>query len=66
MNDTVNLWVLGKYFIQLLLIRNVTLVVLRALARDQLDAIDAFFRGIVEVVNNDDVVVSLEKSDDGE
>lgn len=36
------------------------------MASDELDAVDDFGRGVVEVVDDDNLVASFEESDDGE
>ena len=43
MNHIINIRMLGKDFQQPSLIRDVDVVELRSLARDELDAVDAFF-----------------------
>lgn len=63
-DDAVDVWVLREDFIKGRLVGDVHLVECRALASDELDAIEAFLRGIVQVVDDDDVVASFLKSDD--
>jgi len=38
----------------------------RALAGDELNAVENFVRGIVEIVDNDDFIASLKEGDTGE
>ena len=66
MNHIVNVWVLLKHFVQLLLVGDVQRVVLGPLAADELDAVQDLLGGVVEVVDDDDLIVSLEKGKSGE
>ena len=66
MNDRVDLWVFREDFVQGLLVCNVHVVEGRALSGDELDAVDDFLLSIVEVVDDDDIVVGLEKGKDCE
>ena len=66
MNHIVNVWVLLKHFVQLLLVGDIQRVVLRPLAADELDAVQDLLGGVVEVVDDDDLVVGLEKGKGGE
>lgn len=52
--------------VQLLLVGNVRRVVLRPLAADELNAVEHLLGGVVEVVNDDDLVVGLEESKSSE
>ena len=61
MNDIVNIRVLLEHLIQGLLIGDVERVVLGFLAADQLNAVQDLFGGVVEVVDDDDLVVCLEE-----
>ena len=61
MDDIVNIRVLLKHLIQLLLIGDVQRVVLGPLAADELDAVEDLLGGVVEVVDDDDLVVCLEE-----
>jgi hypothetical protein len=65
-NDIVNIRVLLEHLIQGLLIGDVERVVLGFLAADQLNAVQDLFGGVVEVVDDDDLVVGLEESERGE
>jgi len=65
-DDIVDVWVLLKHLIQLLLIGDVQRVVLGPLAADELDAVEDFLGGVVEVVDDDDLVVGLKKGECGE
>jgi len=64
--DTVDIRVHLKHLIQLLLIRDVALYVLGLLAADQLYPVDDFGRGVVQVVNDDDLVVGFEQGEGSE
>lgn len=66
MNDIVDIRVLLEHLIQGLLIGDVERVVLGSLAADQLDAVQDLLGGVVEVVDDDDLVVGLEESERGE
>ena len=66
MDDIVDIRVLLEHLIQLLLIGDVQRVVLGPLAADELDAVEDLLRGVVEVVDDDDLVVGLEESERGE
>ena len=66
MNDIVDIRVLLKHLVQGLLIGDVERVVLGSLAADQLDAVQDLLGGVVEVVDDDDLVVGLEKGEGGE
>ena len=66
MNDIVDIRVLLKHLVQGLLIGDVERVVLGSLAADQLDAVQDLLGGVVEVVDDDDLVVGLEESERGE
>ena len=66
MNDIVNVWVLVKDLVESGFVGDVALVEGRALAADELDAVDDFSRRVVEVVDNDDLVVCLEQGEGGE
>lgn len=63
MDDIVNVRVLLEDLVEGSLVLDVELVELGSLAADELDAVDDFRVGVVEVVNNDDLVVSLEESE---
>jgi hypothetical protein len=65
-DNIVDIRVLLEHLVQLLLIGNVQRVVLRPLAADELDAVEDLLGGVVEVVDDDDLVVGLEKSEGGE
>ena len=65
-DDIVNIRVLLEHLIQLLLIGDVQRVVLGPLAADELDAVEDLLGGVVEVVDDDDLVVGLEESERGE
>lgn len=65
-NDTVDIRVLLKHLVQLLLIGDIAGVELGSLAADELDAVEDFVRGVVEVVDDDDLVVGLEEGEGSE
>jgi hypothetical protein len=58
----VDVWVLAEDLVQSSLIGDVDLVECRSLAADELDAVDDLGGGVVEVVDDDDFVVSFEES----
>jgi hypothetical protein len=61
MDDAVNVWVFGEDLVQLFFVCNVKFVVLGSATADELYAVEDFCGGIVEVVDNDDVIVGFEK-----
>lgn len=65
-DDIVDIWVLREDFVKLLLVGNVALVVFGALAGDELDAVEDFVGGVVEVVDDYDLVVCFEEGECGE
>jgi hypothetical protein len=65
-NDIVDIRVLLEHLIQCLFIGDVERVVLGSLAADQLDAVQDLLGGVVEVVDDNDLVVGLEESERGE
>lgn len=66
MDDTVDGRVLGEDLVDGLLVGEVDLVEVGATAADQLNAVEGDLGGVVEVVDNDDIVVVLEESEGGE
>jgi hypothetical protein len=62
----VDIGVLLEHLVQLLLIGDVQFVVLRLLAADELDTVQNLFRRVVKVVDDDNLVISLEKGESGE
>ena len=60
MNDAVDIWVLRKDVVELGFVGDIHRVEFGALAGDELDAVDALFRGIVKVVDDDDLVAGFE------
>lgn len=66
MDHIVNVGVLGKDFVELLLIGDVAVVVLGSLAADEFDSAQHFGVGVVEVVDDDDFVVCFEEGEGGE
>jgi hypothetical protein len=65
-NHIVNIRVLLKHLVQLLLIGDVQSVVFGPLAADELDAVEDLLGGVVKVVDDDDLVIRLEKGKCGE
>lgn len=65
-DDIVDIRVLLEHLIQLLLVGDIQRVVLGPLAADELDAVEDLLGGVVEVVDDDDLVVGLEKGEGGE
>ena len=61
MDHTVNIRMRLEDLVEVLLFPNVDIVELRSLARDKLNSIDCFFGRIEQVVNNNDLVASLEE-----
>lgn len=59
MYDAVNIWMRLEDLIKVLLFPDIDVEVFRSFAADELNAIDDFFRSIVEIVHNHDFVVSL-------
>jgi hypothetical protein len=57
----VDVWVLLEDFVQRSLICDIDLVEGRPLAADELDAVYDFLGGVVEVVDDDDLVIGFEK-----
>lgn len=65
-DDIVNIRMFIEDLVQPRLVRDITAVEYGSLAADELDAVQALFGGIVQVVDDDDLVVSLEKGKSGE
>lgn len=65
-NDAVNVAVLLEDGIEGLLVGDIALGILGLLAADQLNAVDDFLGGVVEVVNDDDLVAGFEEGEGGE
>lgn len=63
MNDTVNLGVLVEDGVEAGLVRHVDFVEGGALAREKFNAVDSNLGGVVETIDNDDIVAVLEKSE---
>jgi len=60
-NDIVNVWVFLEDLVECCLICDVALVKGWSLAANELNAVYDFWRGVVEVVDDDDLVICLEK-----
>lgn len=65
-DDRVNSGVLLEDLVEGLLVGNVELVEVGAAAADELDAVEGNLGGVVEVVDDDDVVAVLEQGQRGE
>lgn len=63
MDNVVNVWVLLEDLVERSLILNVELVELWLLAADELNAVDDLLRRVVEVIDDDDLIASLEESE---
>lgn len=61
MYDAVKIWMRLENLVKVFLFPYVDVEVLGSLAADELNAIDDFFRSIVEIVHNHDLVVSLQQ-----
>lgn len=66
MDDTVNGRILLEDLVESVLVGDVCLVKLGPLAADELDTVEGDLRGVVEVINNHDLVAVLEKGKRGE
>ena len=65
-NDRVDIGMLAEDLVEGRLIGDVDGVELWALASELLQAVDDLFGGVVEVVDDDDLVVGFEQLEDGE
>lgn len=63
MDDAVNLGVLGEDLVESGLVCDVGLVELWSLAADELDAVQGHLGGVVEVIDNHDLVAVLEQGE---
>ena len=61
MYHTVNVWMCLEHLVEILLLPNIHMVEKGSFATDELDAIEDFFRRVVEIVRDDDLVVSFEQ-----
>ena len=66
MDDIVNFGVLGEDLFQCLLVCDVDLVQLGPLSAQQFYSVDDFLGRVVEVVDDDDFISSVEKGEGGE
>lgn len=66
MDDTVNFGVLGEDLVEGLLVGNVKLVEVRAATADKLDAVKSDLGGVVETVDNHNIIAVLEEGKRGE
>lgn len=66
MDDIVDVGVFVKDCIQRLLVGDVELFVLGSLATDELDAVEDFVGGVVEIVDDDHFVVVFEEGESSE
>jgi hypothetical protein len=60
-DDAVDGGVFGKHLVEGLLVGDVDLVEIRSAARQQLDAVKGNLRGVVEAVDNDDIVAGVQQ-----
>lgn len=60
-DDAVNGGVLGKHLVQGLLVGDVDLVEVGTAASQQLDAVESDLGGVVEAVDNDDIVAGIQQ-----
>jgi hypothetical protein len=61
-DDTVNFGVLCEYVVKRSLVRHVDLVKNWSLAANQFDTVERDLGGVIEVIDDDDIVTILEKS----
>ena len=61
MNDVVNVWVFLEDLVERCLICDIALVKGWPLAANELNAVYDFWRGVVEIVDDYDLVICLEK-----
>lgn len=66
MDDIVDVWVVNEDLVERGLVGDVAGVVLGPLAADELDAVEDLGGGVVEVVDDDDLVVGFEEGKGGE
>lgn len=66
MDDRVNRRVLRKDFIESLLVANINLVERRPLSAEELNSVNGLLRGVVEAVNDDDIIAGVQKLEGGE
>jgi len=66
MDDTVDIGILSKDFVQCLFVCDIDMVEVWSLPAEQLDAVEGDFGGIVETVDDHDLVAMLEESERGE
>lgn len=62
-DDIVDIWIFLKHLVKCRLVCDVDLVEGWSLAANELDAVDDFWRRVVEVVNDDDFVVCFEEGE---
>ena len=66
MDDTVDIGILSKDFVQCLFVCDIDMVEVWPFAAEQLDAVEGDFGGVVETVDDHDFVAMLEESERGE
>ena len=66
MDNAVDVWVLFEYLVKRAGYGNIDIVEIWLLAADELDTIHSFLRRVVEVVRDDNFVISLQKSQGSE
>ena len=64
-NDRVHIRMLVKHLVKCLFVRDIEIVKQRPLSAYQLNAIEHFFRRVVEVVGDDNLVVGFEEGEGG-
>ena len=60
MDDIVNIWVRGEDLVKFGFVGDVAGVVLGSFPGDELDAVEDFLGGVVEIVDDDDLIVCFE------
>jgi len=65
MYNTVNVWMRLEDLVKVLLFPDVNVEVFRPLAADELDAIDHFFRSVVQIIHDHDLVVGRQQRKSG-
>jgi hypothetical protein len=63
-DDTVDVRVLLEDIVEILLICDVDLIIVRLLAADELYSVQGFWRRVVEVVDNDNLVAGVQQRKD--
>lgn len=61
MDDVVNVWMLIEHLVESFLVCNIEFIESGSLPADELNAVDYFLGGVIEAVDDDDLVVGLEE-----